>query len=66
MRKIASFKIENGNAANVYKNAEWDEYVVRFYNSRGVHLDASDYHTDSKDDAVSTAKHAIESERQYA
>lgn len=48
--------IENGEkVAKVYRNSEWNEYVVRFY-IRGVHETTWDFHTDHKVDAVTTAK----------
>lgn len=56
MRFLQEFKWPNGNKTRVYRNAEWDEWVVRFYNSEGVHMDASDYYTSDKDDAYSTAQ----------
>lgn len=56
MRKIAEFSWPNGNKTKVYRNAEWEEWVVKFYNSQGVHMDASDYHTNDKQDALDTAR----------
>ncbi len=56
MQKIAEFEWPNGNKTRVYRNAEWDEYVVKFFNHQGVHMDASDYHTSDKQDALDTAK----------
>lgn len=56
MRLLHTYKWSNGNSTKVYRNAEWNEYVVRFYNHKGVHMDASDYHTDDKDDAIGTAQ----------
>lgn len=56
MRKIAEFEWPNGNKTRVYRNVEWNEYVVKFYNHQGVHMDASDYHTNDKQDALDTAK----------
>lgn len=56
MRVIAKFlDTKTGATSRVYRNAEWEEYVVRFYNHEGVHMDASDYHTSDKQDALNTA-----------
>jgi len=45
---------DSGYAANVYRDIEWDEFRVRFYDVHG-HLTESDYHTDDKEDALDTA-----------
>lgn len=55
MRKKAEFVAEDGEKSRVYWDAEWGEFVVRFYNKDGVHMDASDYHTDDEEDAMNTA-----------
>lgn len=56
MRKINEVvDPETGNRARVYHNTEWGEYIVKFYNSDGIHMDASDYHTSDKQDANDTA-----------
>ena len=60
MHKIAEFKAENGKKTKVYWNADYSEYVVRFFNHKGVHMDASDYFTNDKKDALNTAKIAVE------
>lgn len=56
MRKIHSFTLKDGSKSVVYHNSEWDEYVVRWYNHQGVHMDASDYYTGDKQDAIDTAR----------
>lgn len=38
----------------VYRDAEWDEYLVRFYIG-GKHQVEADYHTTDKRDAYDTA-----------
>jgi hypothetical protein len=38
----------------VYRDTEWDEYVVRLYRN-GIEQVLASYHTDYKKDAVSTA-----------
>jgi len=56
MRLIKTYKAKDGNYTKVYRNIEWDEYIVHFYNHQGVHMEAADYHTDDKQDALSTAQ----------
>lgn len=52
LRKIAS--TEQGKyKAVTYRDAEWQEYRVKFYFD-GVHQSAADYHTDDKQDALDT------------
>lgn len=56
LRKIAEFRDSKTNVvAKVYRDAEWDEYCVKFFDSNGRHMDASDYHTNDKEDALNTA-----------
>lgn len=38
----------------IYRDAEWDEYLVRFYMD-GKHQLEADYHTTDRDDAYDTA-----------
>lgn len=45
----------DGSTAKVYRDAPWEEYRVKFYDSSGKHMDASDYHTSDKLDAFNTA-----------
>ncbi len=58
MRKVHTFENnDNGLKAVVYHDSEWDEYVVKFYHKGGKYLKpSSDYHTDSKQDAIGTAE----------
>lgn len=63
MKKIAVFSFGN-RTAKVYRDSEWQEYRVKFYVA-GTHMDAADYHTDDREDAMDTAKVAIEDERQW-
>lgn len=39
---------------DIYRDAEWDEYRVRFY-INGKHQKDADYHTTDKQDAYDTA-----------
>lgn len=50
MRKVAENTID-GNTLRVYRDVEWDEYVVRFY-AAGVHQVNADYFTDNKREAL--------------
>lgn len=45
-------------AAKVYRDSEWNEYVVSFHKNGKMDLKAS-YHTSDKADAVDTAKYHI-------
>lgn len=56
MRKIAEHKGADGRSAVVWFDYANGEYRVQFYNHRGVHMDASDYFTDDREDAIGTAK----------
>lgn len=42
--------------AKVYRDAENDCFVVRFYKDGRVHLIRADYETDDRGDAIDTAK----------
>jgi hypothetical protein len=42
--------------AKIYRNAEYDEYVVKFYRD-GVYQVDADYFTDDIGDAISTSTH---------
>ncbi len=53
MRKILSVDNGQGFKATLYRNTEWDEYIVKFYENGKVLKDA-DYYTDDKKDAYDT------------
>jgi len=44
-----------GHVAKVYKDRDWDELRVKFYDPEGKHYKDADYHTDDKQDAHDTA-----------
>lgn len=46
---MAKRLIDNVSGARIYRDAEWDEYVVHF-------TDGNTYHTDDLDDARGTAR----------
>lgn len=62
MRLIKTCTSKTGKTAKVYRNTDWDEYVVRFYNHLGTHMDASDYHTNTLAYTINTATLAINKE----
>lgn len=59
LRKIASFTLGTLEA-RVYRDAEWNEYRVRFYKD-GVLQPESGSHTDDRTDALQTAQAALAS-----
>lgn len=46
---------EQGRVAKVYRDAEWQEYRVRYFEN-GQHLTEADYHCDDKSEAQSNAR----------
>ena len=57
LRLVKTHTGEKGHTAKVYKDSDWDEHRVKFYNPDGSsHGKDSDYHTDDLDDAHGTAK----------
>ena len=49
---------DNNNTAKVYRDSDWNEYRVKFFTD-GVHQVDADYHTDDKQDAISTAESIV-------
>jgi hypothetical protein len=47
-------KLMDGAYAKVYSPNECGEYVAKYYNHRGVHMDASDYFSNDREDAIFT------------
>ena len=45
--------------AQIWFDAEWDEYRVIFRDQKGHSIPKADYHTDDKDDAVTTAQSEV-------
>lgn len=61
LRKIGQFEA-NGKKAVVYRDAEWEEYRVKFwvdFNGSPVYQVDADYHTDDKVDAMDTAESIV-------
>jgi hypothetical protein len=61
MRRVAFLHSSLGHTAKVYHDSDWQEYRVKFYDTDGTHITAADYHTDSMDDASSTARYILNS-----
>ena len=64
MKRIAHFHVSTGQNAKVYRDTDWQEYRVKFYDEAGQHLTNADYHTDSKEDAESTARAQLQMMKQ--
>lgn len=47
--------IKKYDFAKIYRNAEWQEYQVKFYSALGAYYSEGDYFTDDKTDAIDTA-----------
>ena len=58
-RKIHVYE-SNGKQAKVYRNAELDEYEVRFYRKHQPLPTSTDYFTNDKQDAIDTAHHWVD------
>ena len=55
LRLIQTIKRDDIVHAKIYRDSEYDEYIVKFYDADGKYLSEADYHTDDKQDAVDTA-----------
>ena len=60
LRLVKTHTGSKGHVAKVYKDKDWGEHRVKFYNAEGKHLPDADYHTDDVSDAHDTAKHMVE------
>jgi len=60
MRRVAFIHSSLGHSAKVYKDTDWQEYRVKFYDPEGNHYSEADYHTSDLDDATSTARGQLE------
>ncbi len=54
MRLLNTIVGTEGRTAKVYRDTEWDEYIVRLF-VKGPENKAAAYHSTYKDDAVNTA-----------
>lgn len=65
IRRIASIEtashVRPVRVANVYRDSDTKEYVVRFFNFGDMPISSADadYYTDDKTDAINTANHYI-------
>jgi hypothetical protein len=55
MRLIHTFHKSSGITAKVFHSAEYEEFIVRFYDGK-EHLADLDYFTDNREDALATAR----------
>jgi hypothetical protein len=56
LRPLMTHTGPKGHVAKVYKDKDYGEHRVKFFDSDGKHRSASDYHTDDLSDAHDTAK----------
>lgn len=60
IRKIQTIAGINGAFANIYRDSEYQEYVVRFHFAQPIgYVKEADYFTDCPIDAIGTAKHQL-------
>lgn len=61
MKLISTINKSIGFQAKVYFNADYNEYVVKYYDeNRKIMSDNNWYYTDDKEDAINTAYKEIE------
>lgn len=53
-QRLISQKAVGNYSVKVYRDTDWNEFVVRFFEN-GIHQLDADYYTDDKDDAIDTA-----------
>ena len=56
LRLLMTHTGPKGHVAKVYKDKDWGEHRVKFFDPNGKHRSDSDYHTDELSDAHDTAK----------
>jgi hypothetical protein len=47
-------KIREIGKMKVVRDVEWNEWIVKCWDSEGKRFEAADYHTDDKSDAIAT------------
>lgn len=52
---INEFKDRTGNSSKVYFDDRDKQYVVKFYNHQGTHMDGSDFKSPSRVEAIKKA-----------
>lgn len=55
LRLLKTHTGPKGHVAKVYKDKDWGEHRVKFFDPTGKHMSDSDYHTDDVSDAHDTA-----------
>lgn len=61
MRTVIHVHEKGGRRAVTSRDSEWEEFCVYFHEN-GVHLEAADYHTDDREDALDTAAAWVQGE----
>lgn len=56
--RLLAAKFNGAKSIKIYRDAEWQEFVVRFYQD-GKELKDAEYRTDDKSDAEGTADHYL-------
>lgn len=56
MRLVHTGYDATAGKTKIYRDPSQNEYVVKFFRN-GLYLDAADYYTDHKDDAIGTSRH---------
>jgi hypothetical protein len=59
MSKRLLRKLGTTPQVKVYRDPEWDEYVVKQYDEHGRYLPEADYFTNDQGDALATAEHLL-------
>jgi hypothetical protein len=60
IRKIQTITGINGAFANIYRDSDYQEYVVRFHFAQPIgYVKEADYFTNDKEDAIACANHVI-------
>lgn len=60
IRKIQTITGNNGDFANIYRDSDYQEYVVRFHFAQPIgYVKEADYFTNDKADAIDTAKYQL-------
>ena len=59
LRLIQTYEHPSGEKAKVYKDIEWGEHRVKFFDKEGKHLPDADYHTHDVEDAHGTAQEEL-------
>jgi hypothetical protein len=60
LRLVKTHTGPKGHVAKVYKDREWGEHRVKFFDKDGKYRSAADYHAGDLEDANGTAAHEVE------